>query len=497
MGCGCTKSTSCGRCSNCNKPTCPAENCPEVCTSIIIGNSWNVPACGEKAVVSAPGLKSVLIGSYLYNPTYGQFKITAFDSINSIVTILNECYVGNAPAGTVVPALTQFILSAGANAGQSVVVLSDAAFPSCGNTTNLNVVGLTNVPVGAYIWHPTYGYLRIVSYNAPTSALTVQNDCLCPAGTGPNILSGSVFVITDPPVSDNLSSGVAWAVPNCGATVDIDAPLLSDVVIGSYIYNPTFGHFLVTAYAGGNLTVQNTCLAGNVAGGTNVPECTSFIFVDEPVNQQDDGWIATNVDGVFVAADSFTLPGDWTALIGPGDRIKLTNFTLKYLNVFSAVFGAGVTTFVVFAGDQFTLAAGTIEDVFYSHELNPFGFPDGFTWDPVYDSGFSVEPTGGVFVFRVRGKFIELDFADSGDGTSDSTDYEVSNLPAPMLAGLYAGALGSGVDNSVYQTNPILGEIPGVTPTILIFTLDSGGGTWTAANTKQARVTNLVYRFAL
>lgn len=405
----CAKKTSCGCSSSCS--CCTESNCPSVCTSVVVSNAWNVPSCGSEAILSVPGLTTVLIGSYIYNPTYGRFRITAFDSVNSQITVLNECLPGNAAPGTVVPALTNFIFSAPATLTEFVNTLS-------------------------------------------------------------------------------------FVVPACDGTVVVDAPGLTNVLIGSYVWNPNYGYFQVTAYdsSTGEVTLLNECFEGNAAPTTVVPAQTSFIFTDAPSLQGDDGWTELLVDPIYASATTFTLAGDWTAIIGPGDRIKVSNPTVKYFNVFSAAFGAGLTTVTVFAGNVYSLAAGAITSAFYSHQLNPLGFPDGFTWTPV-QTGFAVAPTGGTYFFRVRGKFIEMDYADIGDGTSNATTY-TATLPVNVLAGQYVGVVGTGTDNSVY-IGGVLGEVGGgFAVSIISFKTGDGNAGWTAANIKQARVSNVVYRFA-
>lgn len=83
--------------------------CPEICTALAIQNAWNVPACSASAVLSVTGLTTILVGSYLWNPDYGWFRVTAFDSVNYQITVINECFADNAAAGTVVPAGSQFV----------------------------------------------------------------------------------------------------------------------------------------------------------------------------------------------------------------------------------------------------------------------------------------------------------------------------------------------------------------------------------------------------
>lgn len=107
MSCGCSTVSSCTTACTTTCPTCTA-----VCTALQAANSWNIPSCSKEAVLSFPGLATVLIGSYVYNPTYGMFLITGFNSITGAVTVFNECLDMNAAPGTTVPALTTFIFTA-------------------------------------------------------------------------------------------------------------------------------------------------------------------------------------------------------------------------------------------------------------------------------------------------------------------------------------------------------------------------------------------------
>lgn len=113
--CGCSSGfANFGSCAPCNQ-----TSCPQFATSFSITNSWNIPACAGSAVLAIPGLQSVVIGTFLFIPTYGYFQITGFNSINGQVTVINNCYTENATPGTMVPANSQVILSAipGSSAG--------------------------------------------------------------------------------------------------------------------------------------------------------------------------------------------------------------------------------------------------------------------------------------------------------------------------------------------------------------------------------------------
>lgn len=103
MGCG--NYNGCGCDCSCETEV----ECESICSALTVTNSWNVPSCGNNAVLSVPGLEVALVGAYVWNPAYGYFRIYAFDSTNYQLTVTNECTDGNADAGTVVPADTLFV----------------------------------------------------------------------------------------------------------------------------------------------------------------------------------------------------------------------------------------------------------------------------------------------------------------------------------------------------------------------------------------------------
>jgi hypothetical protein len=129
--CGCRSSSPSSNCPSqgCCTPVpstpVPYYQCAPVCaedhtkkitiqqfyTTVKVDNTWNIPACGETAVLSVAGLKSVEPGAYLWASEYGYFEIVSFDAANGEVTVQNNCNEGNAAVGTSVPACTDFIVS--------------------------------------------------------------------------------------------------------------------------------------------------------------------------------------------------------------------------------------------------------------------------------------------------------------------------------------------------------------------------------------------------
>jgi hypothetical protein len=77
-----------------------------------VKNEWAVPQSDELLWLDLPALVDVLIGSCLWNPDYGFFKITAYDRQAHKVQVQRKDVAGTASAGTVIPMCTKFIFVA-------------------------------------------------------------------------------------------------------------------------------------------------------------------------------------------------------------------------------------------------------------------------------------------------------------------------------------------------------------------------------------------------
>lgn len=133
-----------------------------------------------------------------------------------------------------------------------------------------------------------------------------------------------------------------------------------------------------TASPSGTGSVHND-LSG-LQGGT---ASEYYHLTSAQYTQLTDGWISTAVAVTSGTLDSpsfeLSFAADMTTLIGVGDRIKLTQSTVKYFIVTKVgAYSAGATIITGYGGTDYTLvASGTtaISNVFYSHTKAPFGFP--------------------------------------------------------------------------------------------------------------------------
>jgi hypothetical protein len=103
-----------------------------------------------------------------------------------------------------------------------------------------------------------------------------------------------------------------------------------------------------------------------------------------------DGWVSANETWTYASATTITVPSGATAKYQKGDKIKLTQTTVKYFYVV----GVADTVLTITGGSSYTLTTGTITNNYYSHASSPIGFPTAFAWSPtVTYVGGSIDPT--------------------------------------------------------------------------------------------------------
>lgn len=186
--------------NSCCQPSLPASpipfyacvpSCPESHTQTLVQqqfyfdisavNTWNVPTCGNTAVLAVPGIKSINIGSYIWDAEFGYFEVTAFDVTTGQITILNHCNEGNAAAGTNVPACTLFTVTdpppPDTPTSDSCVAIDFTAPPVCpdaGCCINITLTNLGSISAGDAVQIGTgrYSVDAIVS----SEIITICND---------------------------------------------------------------------------------------------------------------------------------------------------------------------------------------------------------------------------------------------------------------------------------------------------------------------------------
>lgn len=219
MACGCGKpkcngsiESNVGCCGNVSKAT-PLSSCGTVtgacsedhCQTIInqqflaslkVLNSWNVPDCGGAASLSVIGLKAIAIGSNLWAEQYGYFEVIGFNADTQIITVQNNCIDGNAPAGTNIPACSEFTVTdpplADGGGGQPSLfpyVAVDFTAPNIDTCLLITVTTVNGLVVGKNVQIGS-GIYRIESIPDGTH-ITICND-------GDGITPGTAVIAKNP-----------------------------------------------------------------------------------------------------------------------------------------------------------------------------------------------------------------------------------------------------------------------------------------------------------
>lgn len=193
-----------------------------------------------------------------------------------------------------------------------------------------------------------------------------------------------------------------------------------------------------------------------------------------------DGWTLANETWTYASASTITVPAGAAAKYQKGDKIKLTQTTVKYFYVV----GVANTVLTVVGNGAVVVTNAVISANYYSHASSPVGFPDIFTYTPVI-TGSVGNPTtgnGGLYgEFRLSGthcslRIVFFDGTTTDEGSGDYSwtvpvaAYNASELDDGWGADIYVGvgrcrdagtANYLGVASLLTSTNKLLVNTPG------------------------------------
>ena len=163
----------------------------------------------------------------------------------------------------------------------------------------------------------------------------------------------------------------------------------------------------------------------------------------------------------YASATTITIPAGGLLKYAVGDKIKLTQTTVKYFYVVTVA----DELLTVTGGSDYTVANAAITNNYYSHTENPVGFPTYFNYTPAVTSGSGTLTTvsaTGQFVLRNQQCFVRMriTITDKGSGATDIRP----GLPikADGSVGSYSGcgqSYGSFIALSVGLTGTTLANI--------------------------------------
>jgi hypothetical protein len=116
------------------------------------------------------------------------------------------------------------------------------------------------------------------------------------------------------------------------------------------------------------------------------------------------GWINPNETWAYASANTITVPSGAVSRYSKGDKIKLTQTTVKYFYITAVA----DTLLTITGGNDYTLTNATITSNYYSHENSPIGFPSWFNFTPAFTAGLTVGNATRTGKFTINNGVLNL-----------------------------------------------------------------------------------------
>lgn len=143
----------------------------------------------------------------------------------------------------------------------------------------------------------------------------------------------------------------------------------------------------------------------------------------------DTGWREVTDSWTYASATTITVPTDATTKYSVGDKIRITNSTVKYFYITAVA----ATTLTITGGTSYTLANAAISDVSYSKAATPFGFPHVMNFTPAY-AQLTVGNATNTGSFTIVGKNIFVTTELTLGSTSSVSTGPTMTLPVTGTA---------------------------------------------------------------
>jgi hypothetical protein len=150
-----------------------------------------------------------------------------------------------------------------------------------------------------------------------------------------------------------------------------------------------------------------------------------------------DGWLDPKETWAYASATTITVPAGAASRYSVGDKIKLTQTTVKYFYVTAVA----DTVLTVTGGTDYTVANAAISANYYSKMASPVGFPQWFTTAaPVFDvntldDGSAGQPTTAQCRFTINGRTLIGYYRGSGVKAGLHPYFTITTFPFIAPAG--------------------------------------------------------------
>lgn len=332
------------------------------------------------------------------------------------------------------------------------IVIAAADATNAGVMTVADRTKLTGIATGATANSADATLLARANHTGTQLAATVSDfstaadariTAATATGTGSLVRATSPVLVT--PALGTPASGVATNLTGtaAGLTAGNATKLATTRAINGVNFD---GSAAITVPAAGSTLTDTVPIVNGGTAATTAAAAQINLNVTAA-----DGWMAANETWTYVSATSFTVTGNVMAKYQVGDRIKLTQTTVKYFYIASLSFSVN-TTINITGGDDYSLANAAITLPSYSKAQNPQSFPDWFNFTPTNVAWNGTAPSGTVtntskFRMDARQVFFKVkrQYSIAGSGNSQA------NFDIPLVTAIGAGEY-NGVANGLVST---------------------------------------------
>lgn len=244
-------------------------------------------------------------------------------------------------------------------------------------------------------------------------------------------------------------------------------------------------------------TLLNSTVMNNIEDGIEALEDgiealdTRVDAVETTVSEEKSGWMKAEETWAYASSNTITVPAGGLLKYAKGDKIKLTQGTVKYFYIIKVA----DTLLTITGGSTYTLTSATITDNYYSHTDSPLGFPSYFSHTPSY-IGFSSNPNIHM-QFKIIGSTCFIHGYASGAGVSNSNQFKISLPVAPInISAVRTYCIGYGTDNgAMTQATFIVSGAEDANNLIVCKGITENASSWTTSGSKYCNPPTIMYEF--
>ncbi len=329
--------------------------------------------------------------------------------------------------------------------------------------------------------------------STPTSGKVLRATGTGTSAWGQTVLSTDIATATSADLRGILSDETGTGVAVFGTSPTIATPIITSPAITTpkitTSINDSNGNEVIktpaTSSAVNEITVTNAATTGFPAiSATGDDSNLDLNILGKGTGSGRfagiyDGWVAAHETWTYASATTFTCSASLAAMLRLGDKIKLTQTTVKYFSVVSI----SGTTVTITGGTDYSLVNAAITLPFYSHELTPTEFPGQFNYTPTWTNFTVGNGTLNYSNFSIVAKEISFKFKFTLGTTSSASGTIFYSLPVTSISyGTTFQVIGRGVFLDTSASTYFPTDASWESTTTGSFLLGNAGAAYTAWN---------------